>query len=44
MPRLRWWIAGLIFLATLIHFVNRLTVAVLFALGGRVRPRDLDRS
>jgi len=26
---LRWWIAGLIFLATLINFVNRLTVAVL---------------
>ena len=26
---LRWWIAALIFLATLINFVNRLTVAVL---------------
>jgi len=26
---LRWWIAGLIFLATLINFVNRLTVSVL---------------
>lgn len=26
---LRWWIAGLIFLATLINFLNRLTVAVL---------------
>jgi ACS family hexuronate transporter-like MFS transporter len=26
---LRWWVAGLIFLATLINFVNRLTVAVL---------------
>jgi ACS family hexuronate transporter-like MFS transporter len=26
---LRWWIAGLIFLATLINFVNRLTVAEL---------------
>jgi ACS family hexuronate transporter-like MFS transporter len=25
----RWWIAGLIFLATLINFVNRLTVSVL---------------
>ncbi len=28
-PGLRWWIAGLIFLATLINFVNRLTVSVL---------------
>jgi ACS family hexuronate transporter-like MFS transporter len=29
-PRgLRWWIAGLIFLATLINFLNRLTVSVL---------------
>jgi len=26
---LRWWIAGLIFLATLINFLNRLTVSVL---------------
>lgn len=26
---LRWWIAGLIFLATLINFLNRLTIAVL---------------
>src|SRR3954447_1338082 len=26
---LRWWIAGLIFLATLINFINRLTVSVL---------------
>jgi MFS transporter, ACS family, hexuronate transporter len=26
---LRWWIVGLIFLATLINFLNRLTVAVL---------------
>jgi ACS family hexuronate transporter-like MFS transporter len=26
---LRWWIAGLIFLATLINFVNRLTIAEL---------------
>ena len=26
---LRWWIAGLIFLATLINFVNRLTISVL---------------
>lgn len=29
MVGLRWWIAGLIFLATLINFVNRLTVSVL---------------
>jgi ACS family hexuronate transporter-like MFS transporter len=29
LPGLRWWIAGLIFLATLINFVNRLTVSVL---------------
>ncbi len=28
-PGLRWWIAGLIFLATLINFLNRLTVAEL---------------
>ena len=26
---LRWWIAGLIFLSTLINFVNRLTISVL---------------
>ena len=26
---LRWWIAGLIFLATLINFINRLTISVL---------------
>jgi ACS family hexuronate transporter-like MFS transporter len=26
---LRWWIAGLVFVATLINFINRLTVAVL---------------
>ena len=26
---LRWWIAGLIFLATLINFLNRLTISVL---------------
>ncbi|MGA3017375.1 MAG: MFS transporter [Bryobacteraceae bacterium] len=26
---LRWWIAGLIFLATIINFVNRLTISVL---------------
>jgi ACS family hexuronate transporter-like MFS transporter len=26
---LRWWIVGLVFLATLINFINRLTVAVL---------------
>ncbi len=28
-PGLRWWIAGLIFLATVINFVNRLTISVL---------------
>ena len=28
-PGLRWWIAGFIFLATLINFVNRLTISVL---------------
>ena len=28
-PGLRWWIAGLIFLATFINFLNRLIVAVL---------------
>ena len=28
-PGLRWWIAGLIFLATIINFVNRLTISVL---------------
>ncbi len=28
-PGLRWWIAGLIFLATVINFVDRLTIAVL---------------
>jgi ACS family hexuronate transporter-like MFS transporter len=29
LPGLRWWIAGLIFLATIINFVNRLTISVL---------------
>ena len=28
-PGLRWWIVGLVFLATLINFLDRLTVAVL---------------
>jgi MFS transporter, ACS family, aldohexuronate transporter len=28
-PGLRWWIAGLIFLATLINFIDRLTIAIL---------------
>src|SRR5947207_9354497 len=37
---LRWWIAGLIFLATLINFVNRLTVSVL----APVITRDLHLS
>jgi len=26
---LRWWIIGLVFLATLINFIDRLTVAIL---------------
>lgn len=39
-PGLRWWIAGLIFLATLINFLNRLVVAVL----GPVITRDLHLS
>src|SRR5919198_587349 len=26
---LRWWIAGLIFLATLINFIDRLTISIL---------------
>jgi len=29
MPGLRWWIIGLIFLATLINFIDRLTISVL---------------
>ena len=29
MRGLRWWIAGLIFLATLINFLDRLTVSIL---------------
>jgi ACS family hexuronate transporter-like MFS transporter len=37
---LRWWIAGLIFLATLINFINRLTVSVL----APVITRDLHLS
>jgi MFS transporter, ACS family, hexuronate transporter len=28
-PGLRWWIAGLIFLATLINFIDRLTISIL---------------
>ena len=28
-PRLRWWIIGLIFLATLINYIDRQTVSVL---------------
>ena len=39
-PGLRWWIAGLIFLATLINFLNRLIVAVL----GPVITRELNLS
>jgi MFS transporter, ACS family, hexuronate transporter len=39
-PGLRWWIAGLIFLATLINFLNRLVIAVL----GPVITRDLHLS
>src|SRR2546423_11035272 len=34
---LRWWIAGLIFLATLINYVDRLTISVL----GVAITRDL---
>jgi ACS family hexuronate transporter-like MFS transporter len=29
MPGLRWWIIGLVFLATLINFIDRLTISVL---------------
>jgi ACS family hexuronate transporter-like MFS transporter len=29
MPGLRWWIVGLVFLATLINFIDRLTISVL---------------
>src|ERR1700704_6909287 len=29
LPRLRWWIVGLIFLATLINYIDRLTISVL---------------
>src|SRR6266581_1403935 len=29
LPGLRWWIIGLIFLATLINYVDRLTISVL---------------
>jgi ACS family hexuronate transporter-like MFS transporter len=29
LPGLRWWIAGLIFLATLINYIDRLTISVL---------------
>ena len=29
LPGLRWWIVGLIFLATLINYVDRLTISVL---------------
>jgi ACS family hexuronate transporter-like MFS transporter len=39
-PGLRWWIAGLIFLATLINFLNRLVIAVL----GPVITRELHLS
>src|ERR1043166_7653070 len=28
-PGLRWWIAGLVFLATLINFIDRLTISIL---------------
>src|ERR1043166_3110263 len=34
---LRWWIVGLIFLATLINYIDRLTISVL----GPVITRDL---
>src|SRR5438046_5850087 len=29
LPGLRWWIVGLIFLATLINYIDRLTISVL---------------
>ena len=29
LPGLRWWIIGLVFLATLINYIDRLTVSVL---------------
>src|SRR5436190_6584246 len=29
LPGLRWWIVGLVFLATLINFIDRLTISVL---------------
>jgi ACS family hexuronate transporter-like MFS transporter len=28
-PGLRWWIIGLVFLATLINYIDRLTISVL---------------
>src|SRR5262245_45965009 len=29
LPGLRWWIIGLVFLATLINYIDRLTISVL---------------
>src|SRR4026209_1257015 len=29
LPGLRWWIVGLVFLATLINYIDRLTISVL---------------
>jgi ACS family hexuronate transporter-like MFS transporter len=40
LPGLRWWIVGLVFLATLINYVDRLTLSVL----GPVITRDLGLS
>src|SRR6476646_5736143 len=37
-PGLRWWIIGLIFLATLINYIDRLTISVL----APVITRDLN--
>ena len=28
-PGLRWWIAGLVFIATIVNFIDRLTIAIL---------------
>src|SRR5437870_1034559 len=40
LPGLRWWIVGLIFLATLINYIDRLTISVL----APVITRDLNLS
>lgn len=40
LPGLRWWIVGLVFLATLINYIDRLTLSVL----GPVITKDLNLS